>query len=52
MALAGSILALKILTETNTRAFLNNMANKCLKSERKVASSSYPREVRITDILF
>ena len=40
--LAGSILALKIWTGTNTRAFLKNMDNKSLKKQRKTAGSSYP----------
>ena len=38
----GSILALKILTGTKTRAILNNTDNKCLKNEEKTFSSSYP----------
>lgn len=42
--LAGSILTLKILTDTNTRAFLKNMDNKFAENQRKTASSSYPHQ--------
>ena len=40
--MSGSILALKILTGTNTRVIFGEYDNKFLKNEGKTVSSSYP----------